>query len=226
MPLTAGCGIVGALAISAFPLTSGFVTKSLTNSAAAEAHLTLAWFVLVAASAGVFLHAGIKFPWFVFFHRDQGLRPKEPAWNLRAAMLVGAALCILPGLVPGPLHRLLPFPVDYQAYTASHVVSQLQLLLFGGLAFFVLLPMLERTRTLTLDWDWLWRRAGSRLAEIAEVGGAGLLKLPLAAAERLQTALLPADSAPARGRLTWPLWVSVLGLAGLLGGVLLWNALV
>ena len=56
--------------------TSGFVTKSLTNAAAAEAHLTLTWYLLVAASAGVFLHAGIKFPWFVFFHRDQGLRPR------------------------------------------------------------------------------------------------------------------------------------------------------
>lgn len=225
MPLTAGCGIVGALAISAFPLTSGFVTKSLTNSAAAEAQLPLVWFVLVAASAGVFLHAGIKFPWFVFFHRDQGLRPKEPAWNLRAAMLIGAGLCILPGLVPGPLHDLLPYPIHYEAYTGSHVVSQLQLLLFGGLAFFVLLPMLERTRTLTLDWDWLWRRAGVRLAESAEAGGAGLARIPAAAANRLQTALLPPDSSPARGRLTWPLWVSALGLAGVLGAVLLWNAL-
>ena len=224
MPLTAGCGIVGALAISAFPFTSGFVTKSLTNSAAAQEHLTLTWFVLVAASAGVFLHAGIKFPWFVFFHRDQGLKPKATAWNLRAAMLIAAALCILPGVAPSLLHDLLPFPVDYEVYTAAHVVSQLQLLLFGGLAFFVLLPMLERTRTLSLDWDWLWRRAGSRVADFAEEGASGLSRLPAAAATRLQSALLPPDHAPARGRLTWPLWVSVLLLAGLLALVLFWNA--
>src|SRR5690606_40486805 len=34
----------------------------------------------------------------------------------------------------------------------------LSLLLFSGLAFFVLLPMLQRTETITLDFDWIWRR--------------------------------------------------------------------
>jgi multicomponent Na+:H+ antiporter subunit D len=42
-------------------------------------------------------------------------------------------------------------------YTGAHVVSQLQLLLFSGLAFFVLLPYLKRTLTITLDADWVWR---------------------------------------------------------------------
>jgi multicomponent Na+:H+ antiporter subunit D len=79
MPITMTCGIIGALAISSFPLTSGFVTKSMINQAAADQHLALAWFVLTAASAGVFLHAGIKFPWFVFFQKDSGMRPAEPA---------------------------------------------------------------------------------------------------------------------------------------------------
>ena len=75
MPLTTICGTVGALAISSFPYTSGFISKSMISSSAAGEHLTLVWFLLVAASAGVFLHAGIKFPWFVFFQKDSGLRP-------------------------------------------------------------------------------------------------------------------------------------------------------
>ena len=225
LPWTAACGIVGALAISAFPLTSGFVTKSLINSAAAKEHLTLTWFVLVAASAGVFLHAGIKFPWFVFFHRDQGLRPSEGPWNLRAAMLGAAALCILPGLFPGPLHAILPFPVEERVYTGAHVVTQLQLLLFGGLAFFVLLPMLERTRTITLDWDWLWRRPGRALAAFAAGGLDELSGRTSAAVARIAGRLVP-DLGGLRGRRTaWPLWGSLLVLAALLGGVLTWNLL-
>jgi len=32
------------------------------------------------------------------------------------------------------------------------------LLLFSGLAFFVMLPFLKRTLTITLDTDWLWRK--------------------------------------------------------------------
>ena len=67
MPITTICGIIGALAISSFPLTSGFISKSMISQSAADLHLTYVWFLLTAASAGVFLHAGIKFPWFVFF---------------------------------------------------------------------------------------------------------------------------------------------------------------
>jgi multicomponent Na+:H+ antiporter subunit D len=158
MPLTTICGIIGALAISSFPYTSGFISKSMISSSAAYEHLTLVWFLLVAASAGVFLHAGIKFPWFVFFQKDSGLRPKEAPWNMQIAMVLFAIGCVGLGVFPGLLYGLLPYPVDYVPYTADHVVTQLQLLLFAGLAFFVLLPLMKRTDTVSLDVDWLWRR--------------------------------------------------------------------
>ncbi|HNQ04582.1 MAG TPA: Na(+)/H(+) antiporter subunit D [Thiobacillaceae bacterium] len=167
MPVTTLCGIIGALAISAFPLTSGFVSKSLVSQAAADAQLQGVWLLLAAASAGVFLHAGIKFPWFVFFQKDSGLRPADPPASLRWAMLLLAFLCIALGIWPDPLYALLPYPVAYVPYTAAHVVTQLQLLLFSGLAFFVMLDHLRRTPTITLDFDWLWRVAGPALAGVA-----------------------------------------------------------
>jgi len=164
MPITMVCGTIGALAISAFPWTSGFVTKSMITQGAADLHMTTAWLLLQAASAGVFLHAGIKFPWFVFFQKDSGLRPADPPWSMRAAMILFAVLCIGIGVFPGPLYAILPFPVDYAAYTGAHVVTQLQLLLFSGLAFFILLPLMKRTLTITLDVDWLYRVAGPAVA--------------------------------------------------------------
>jgi multicomponent Na+:H+ antiporter subunit D len=168
MPVTTVCGIVGALAISSFPLTSGFVSKSMISQAAGDEHLAWVWIALAAASAGVFLHAGIKFPWFVFFQKDSGLRPSDPPLNMRLAMILFAALCIGLGIWYDPLYRLLPFPTDYVPYTGWHVVGQLQLLLFSGLAFFALLPLLKRTPTLTLDVDWLWRRALPAIAGTVE----------------------------------------------------------
>ncbi len=159
MPITATCGIIGALAISAFPLTSGFISKSMINQSAADQHMMVVWLLLTAASAGVFLHAGIKFPWFVFFQKDSGLRPPDPPWNMRAAMIFFAALCLLIGIFPQPLYALLPAPVAFVPYTGAHVVGQLQLLLFSGLAFFLLLPLMKRTLTVSLDVDWLYRRA-------------------------------------------------------------------
>ena len=185
MPVTMWCGIIGALAISAVPLTSGFTTKSMITDAAAMTevwaptteingalvwdsllHPTVAWFVLVAASAGVFLHAGIKFPWFVFFQKPAPAnddRKLDPPKNMQAAMVLFAVLCIVLGVYPKPLYDILPFQRPggeelYHAWTYAHVINQLQLLLFAGLAFFVLLDRLKRTLTITLDSDWLYRR--------------------------------------------------------------------
>ena len=164
MPLTMTCGIIGALAISSFPLTSGFISKSMVAQAAADEHLKMVWMFLTAASAGVFLHAGIKFPWFVFFQKDSGLRPPDPPLNMRISMVFLAALCIGLGVWPETLYAILPYPVDYTPYTTDHVVKMLQLLLFAGLAFFLLLPFMKRTLTITLDIDWFYRHAGVRIA--------------------------------------------------------------
>jgi multicomponent Na+:H+ antiporter subunit D len=158
MPLTAVCSIIGALSISSFPLTSGFISKSMISQAAADESLTLVWFMLMAASAGVFLHAGIKFPWFVFFQKDSGLRPSDPPWSMRLAMILFASLCIGLGIWPEYLYAMLPYEVTYVPYTVTHVVQMLQLLLFSGFAFFIMLPLMKRTLTITLDFDWTYRR--------------------------------------------------------------------
>ena len=165
MPITCICGIVGALAISSFPLTSGFISKSMIAQAASDEHMLVIWMCLAAASAGVFLHAGIKFPWFVFFQKDSGLRPKDPPWNMKAAMIFFAFLCITLGIAPGPLYDILPFSITYEPYTVPHVVNQLQLLLFAGLSFFLALPLMKRTLTISLDWDWFYRRFGSLIVQ-------------------------------------------------------------
>jgi multicomponent Na+:H+ antiporter subunit D len=56
------------------------------------------WLFLAAASAGVFLHAGIKFPWFVFFQKDSGLRPADPP--SRTSTPITAPRASSPGAVP------------------------------------------------------------------------------------------------------------------------------
>ncbi|MFZ9297099.1 MAG: Na(+)/H(+) antiporter subunit D [Hylemonella sp.] len=225
MPFTTICGSIGALAISAFPLTSGFVSKSMISQAAADGHLQLVWLLLTAASAGVFLHAGIKFPWFVFFQKDSGLRPQEPPASMRWAMFLFAFLCIALGVWPELLYRLLPYSTDYQAYSAAHVLTQLQLLLFSGLAFFVMLPFLKRTLTITLDTDWLWRKLMPAMAAIGMRLLAHLQTTLRAQAQSLGSALMAwvtralGQDAPMAG--TWStrgmaLWVLLLMLGYLL----------
>jgi multicomponent Na+:H+ antiporter subunit D len=165
MPQATLFAAIGFLAMAAAPFTSGFVTKPLISSAAAGADLTAVSLMLVAGSAGVTL-VGLKFVWSVFFNKDCGLRPKEPPLQMRAAMLLLALICLLVGCAPSLLYAVLPFPVAYQPYSGGHVITQLQLLLFSGLAFFLALRWLERSGTITLDLDWLWRSGGMRFAGI------------------------------------------------------------
>ncbi len=166
MPWTLVFGAIGALAISAVPGTSGFTSKSLIIDGAAEAHLFWPWLVLEIASAGVFLHAGIKFPYFVFFAKDRGLRPKEANRSMRLAMGFLAFLCIFLGVYPKPLYAILPHQEMFRdghftVFSAAHLITQTQLLIFSGLVFFLFLPLLKRTDTISLDTDWFYRKGGA-----------------------------------------------------------------
>ena len=167
MPMTTSFCIVGAASISAFPLFSGFVSKSMVMVAALEEGHGGVWLMLLFASAGVFHHAGIKIPYFAFFAHDSGIRTGEPPLNMRAAMAIGAVLCIAIGAYPAPLYALLPLPVDYDPFTIGHVLAQAQLLFFGALAF-VWLNLSGRyppeLRSINIDAEWFYRRIAPRLA--------------------------------------------------------------
>ena len=161
MPLTLIFGTIGALAISSFPGTSGFTTKSLIISGSIHEHLFWPWLVLEIASAGVFLHAGIKFPYFVFFAKDNGLRPGETNKPMLIAMGFLSFICIFLGVYPKPLYDILPYEMEYyHAYSIAHVTTQLQLLMFSALVFFLFLTLLKRTNTIALDTDWFYRKGG------------------------------------------------------------------
>lgn len=162
MPKTTILCIVGAASISAFPLFSGFVSKSMVMTAALEEGFDWIWLMLLFASAGVFHHAGIKIPYFAFFAHDSGIRASDPPNNMLLAMAIAAALCIAIGIYPQALYSLLPFDTGYNPYDATHVLAQTQLLFFSALAFVWLNlkglypPELRSTH---LDFDWVYRRA-------------------------------------------------------------------
>jgi len=167
MPWTTGLCIVGASSISAFPLFSGFATKSMIMLSAAEEGHLWEWLVLLFASAGVFHHAGIKIPFFAFFAHDSGIRCKEAPGHMLLAMAIAALLCIGIGCFPAVLYAILPRAMQYDPYTASHVLAQLQLLVFSALAFSVLMRTgiyPPEKHSVNLDFDWVYRRFGVQLA--------------------------------------------------------------
>ncbi|GAB4243692.1 MAG: Na(+)/H(+) antiporter subunit D [Thermoleophilia bacterium] len=159
MKLTFGLYMIGAFSISGFPLFSGFVSKSMVIAAAEEGGIAAAALLLYLASVGTFLHTGLKLPYFTWMSKDSGLEPKPLPWNMYAGMGLMAAACIVIGVYPDLLYRVLPNPVDYEPYTAAHVVETMQLLLFTGLGFYVLIGQLAGKPVISLDTDWFYRKA-------------------------------------------------------------------
>ena len=164
MPWTTGFCIVGAASISAFPLFSGFISKSIIITETARNGHMVVWLCLLFASAGVFHHAGIKIPFFAFFAHDSGKRPKEAPLNMLIAMGISSFMCIFLGCNPQWLYEMLPYgAAGYHPYDATHVITQIEILLFSALAFTLLNlwgkypPELP---SVNLDIDWVYRKAG------------------------------------------------------------------
>jgi len=163
MPITLGLYMIGAFAISAVPLFSGFVSKSMVIAAAGETHRAAVFLMLTLASAGTFLHTGLKLPYYMFFGKDSGRRAQEPPGNMLVAMGLAAVACVLIGVFPGLLYQRLPNPVDFIPYTLRHVTSTVGMLSFTALGFFLLLKHLDPEPTISLDTDWFYRQGSARL---------------------------------------------------------------
>src|SRR3989338_6038753 len=157
MPLALFFTVTGGISISGFPFTSGFISKSMTAEAA-EGYKIFIFLMLMTASIGTFLSVGLKLPYFIWFNKDSGLQPKEAPLNMKLAMGIAAFICYFLGVYPKFLFDMLPYPVHWEPYTISHFAEVMQLLLFTGLGFLLLLKKLAPEPTLNLDVDWFYRK--------------------------------------------------------------------
>jgi multicomponent Na+:H+ antiporter subunit D len=86
--------------------------------------------------------------------------------NMLVAMGLAATLCLAIGIYPQPLYDLLPYAVSYSAYTPSHLLTQLQLLMFAVAGFVFLYRRgwyPAEVRAVNLDFDWTYRWLVPRL---------------------------------------------------------------
>jgi multicomponent Na+:H+ antiporter subunit D len=161
--------MVGALSISAFPLFSGFVSKSLVVHAAELSHETTVVSLLNLASVGTFLSIGLKVPYFTWFAADRSIETQPIPWNMYAGMILAGGINLAIGVYPELLYRVMPFPVTYRPYNAAHLLETLQLLAFTGLAFWLVIDKIHAEPTITLDFDWFYRKPAPILFRLTVV---------------------------------------------------------
>jgi len=102
---------------------------------------------------------------------------KEAPASMLIAMGTAAFFCIFLGVYPKFLYSILPYPVDFVPYTASHVLTQMQLLMFSALAFTMLLlsgiyP--AEIRAINIDADLFYRKGGRLFYSAMDKGLNGL----------------------------------------------------
>lgn len=163
MPVTAWAFFVGAAALSAVPPFAGYLSKGVLF----DAYPQWAYAVSTFVSAGVFIVAGLRLPWVVFFANRSGSasakRDREPEAPLPmiVAMTAMATVCVLFAIVPGQLLAQLPWQVTPAPWQPGALATQLAVLALAAGAFVLLLKTGRLPPPLPApppDVDWLYRR--------------------------------------------------------------------
>lgn len=159
MPFVFAVFTIAAFSISGVPLFNGFISKSITMSAAIENHNMALYFMMLLASVGTFLSITLKMIYFIFFGEDKNIEIKrELPKNMLVAMGIGAALCTIYGIYPDLLYRFLPYGTEYAPYTVDHLTQYIELLVATAIPFIIFLKRMKPHDGLTLDLDWLYRK--------------------------------------------------------------------
>ncbi len=147
---------IGALSISGVPLTSGFVSKSITIHAASLLHRPFEYILMELASIGTFFSIVCKMGYYIFFGKEGSYEHRPVPWNMHLAMIIASLLCLLIGTFPKPYYQLLPYPFHYEPYTYQHTVGIISLFASVALIFFAVREYIAPKPKINLDTDWFY----------------------------------------------------------------------
>lgn len=161
MPFVAVCFFIAAFSISGIPLFNGFISKTITISAAAASGYDLIYTLLELASIGTFLSIPLKMGYFIFIRNDEKdvtIRRNIPV-NMYIGMGLGAFFCCLYGILPQLLYMYLPFTnAVYVPFTAEHVLQYIEMLVIAIVPFMLYINKMEPHSAVSLDTDWFYRK--------------------------------------------------------------------
>lgn len=150
---------IAALSIAGFPGLAGFTCKSLSVVAAEHAGLEAVVLLMKIGSIGTVLSICFKMGYFLFFGKPKtALEIRKPPANMYTAMGITSGLCILYGIAPLLIYRMLPYAMDYHPYSPAHILEYIQLLTVAAIPFLMFLKNMLPHTALSLDTDWFLRK--------------------------------------------------------------------
>ncbi|MGC9109510.1 MAG: Na(+)/H(+) antiporter subunit D [Caldimicrobium sp.] len=157
---------IGALSISGVPLTSGFVSKSITIHASTLLHRPFEYLLMELASIGTFFSIVLKMGYYIFFGKEGNYEARPIPWNMHLAMIIASLLCILIGIFPQYYYQFLPYSEHYEPYTYQHTVGVISLFSCVALVFFVVRYYIAPKPKINLDTDWFYIILGRFVCKI------------------------------------------------------------
>jgi multicomponent Na+:H+ antiporter subunit D len=158
MPVVCILFFIAAFSIAGLPGLAGFTCKSISVYAAEEAGMEAVVWLMKLGSLGTALSIPYKMGYFIFFGTDRQLPVKKLPKNMYVGMGIAAGCCVLYGVCPSLIYRMLPFEFDYHPYSASHLLEYAGLLGGSLIAFWMYRKKMEPHTALSLDTDWFLRK--------------------------------------------------------------------
>jgi multicomponent Na+:H+ antiporter subunit D len=156
------CMIIAGISMAALPFTIGFIGKTIITNNTYENNIL--YILLLTSNVGATLCSSLRLPYFLFFQVDHSTKAtKKLPPNMRFAMLLGTSVCLLIGLYPEILYRLLPHIMHNKIYSTEGIITQLQLILSAIAAFLIFRNTLKPKDQYLPDLDWIYRVLGKRM---------------------------------------------------------------
>ena len=157
MPLVAVCFLIGSLSIAGMPFLNGFASKALIMEALHG--YTLAYWLVSIAGVGTWLSITLKINYFVFFGKtDNDVKVEGVPAYMKIAMVIGALLCVVTGILPSMMYQLMPGGTMAHPFAVDHILEYIGLFIGASIPFMVFIKKMAPHDMISLDFDWFYRK--------------------------------------------------------------------
>nr|WP_314631168.1 proton-conducting transporter membrane subunit [uncultured Mogibacterium sp.] len=171
MPITAWTFFIASLSIAGIPFLNGFASKSIIMHAVNLGGHETAALLLTVTSIGTWLSVALKVNWFVFFDKARSEFEVKPIpMCMKIGMILGASGCIILGVYPSLLFRIMPYKIDVNPFNIGHILEYMILFAGATLVFWIFRVKILPHDELSLDFDWFFRKPLAKFVNCVSVG--------------------------------------------------------
>lgn len=171
MPITAWTFLIASLSIAGMPFLNGFASKSIIMHAVSLSGHETAALLLTVTSIGTWLSVVLKVNWFVFFGKARSEFEVRPIpVSMKMGMVTGALGCVILGVYPSLLYRIMPYKISVNPFNISHIAEYIILFAGATLVFWIFRVKMLPHDELSLDFDWFFRKPLAKFVNCVSLG--------------------------------------------------------